>query len=229
MSDFPFQLFDLTWPLNERTPHWNGGCGFESFISHDYNDAPGETQFRIQKIQMRAGMGTHMDAPSHCIANGQNISEIPLDKLVVPCVVIDISKRKSEKNLLTVEDVKDFEKKHGSIVSNAFVIVNSGWGLNWHNPDKYRNNLIFPSVSVKAADHLCERNIAGLGIDTLSPDLEETGFPVHRLLLGAGKYIVENIANADQLPPKGSFSAALPMKIDQGTEAPTRLVGLVKK
>lgn len=67
----------------------------------------------------------------------------------------------------------------------------------------------------------------GLGIDTLSPDRPNEGYPVHRTLLSAGKYIIENIANSEQLPPTGSFVLALPLKIRQATEAPMRLIGLL--
>lgn len=71
------------------------------------------------------------------------------------------------------------------------------------------------------------RGIVGLGIDTLSPDRLDDGYPVHRILLNSGRYIVENIANSEQLPPTGSFVMAFPLKIKQATEAPMRLIGLL--
>jgi kynurenine formamidase len=52
-------------------------------------------------------------------------------------------------------------------------------------------------------------------------------FPVHRAILGAGKYLVENVANAKELPPTGARIFVMPMKIKDGTEAPIRLVALV--
>ena len=42
------------------------------------------------------------------------------------------------------------------------------------------------------------------------------------------KYLVENVANADKLPPVGSFSLVMPILTEGGTEAPIRLIGLVK-
>lgn len=79
----------------------------------------------------------------------------------------------------------------------------------------------------EAAHFLLSRKIVGLGIDTLSPDRPDNGYPVHAALLGAGKYIIENIANADSLPSVGSFILALPIKIKEGTEAPIRLIALI--
>ncbi|MEI8296220.1 MAG: cyclase family protein [Alphaproteobacteria bacterium] len=107
------------------------------------------------------------------------------------------------------------------------MVIHTGWERYWGVPEKYRNNLVFPSVSAEAALALQMRQIVGLGIDTLSPDLPEDGFPVHQLILGAGKYIVENIANASKLPPMGAYILAFPMKIQGGTEAPIRLVGAI--
>ena len=74
---------------------------------------------------------------------------------------------------------------------------------------------------------LLERGITGIGTDTLSVDTGLQEFPVHRAVLGAGKYLVENIANAKQLPATGAKILILPMKIKDGTEAPIRLIALV--
>ena len=127
---------------------------------------------------------------------------------------------------MTKEDVLQFERVYGNIPHGAFVIIYTGWSKRWSQPEKYRNEKIFPSISIEAAEHLLSRNIVGLGIDTLSPDAFGSQFPVHSLILGAGKYIVENVANADQLDPIGSFIFALPIKVFEGTEAPMRLVGM---
>ncbi|KJV56962.1 hypothetical protein OTSKATO_0032 [Orientia tsutsugamushi str. Kato PP] len=47
--------------------------------------------------------------------------------------------------------------------------------------------------------------------------------------LGAGKIIIENVANLDSMPPTGSFVMVLPIKIKDGTEAPVRLVGFIER
>jgi kynurenine formamidase len=99
--------------------------------------------------------------------------------------------------------------------------------MRWDNKEKYRNNLQFPSIHEDTAKLLLERNIAGLGVDTLSADTGKNGFPVHRAILSAGKYLVENIANANTLPSVGAKICVLPIKIKEGTEAPVRLLAQV--
>jgi kynurenine formamidase len=47
-------------------------------------------------------------------------------------------------------------------------------------------------------------------------DTQGQSFPVHRLILGTGKYLVENISDASRVPPTGSQVLVLPMKIKEG-------------
>ncbi len=73
----------------------------------------------------------------------------------------------------------------------------------------------------------CRAFPSEVGIDTLSPDNPKNDFPVHKLILEAGKYIIENVANTNLLPTNGSIICALPIKIKEGTEAPIRLVAMI--
>lgn len=226
---FPFKMIDLTHPIAPNSPSWDGHCGFEHKIIWDYDACDTDVKFRVQTIQMAAGMGTHIDAPAHCVAGGKTIEDLSLDSLLSPCVMIDVSKHMHENYQLTAEDIKVFEREFGPIEKQSFIIIYTGWSQFWDKPVCYRNQLQFPSISFDAVTLLLKRNIAGLGIDTLSPDIPQSGYPVHQAILGEGKYIIENIANAIQLPPIGSFSLALPILTVGGTEAPIRLVAFVKK
>ncbi|VVC76766.1 Kynurenine formamidase [Aquicella siphonis] len=229
MFDFSqFSFIDLTHSLTSDIPHWGNGCGFQHKVELDYSNCTSNVKFRVQSLQMSAGIGTHMDAPLHCIPDGASIADIPLQSLIVPCRVIDVSDRANERYCISPDDISRFENEHGMISKNTFVIFYTGWDKWWLQPEKYRNELIFPSVSKEAAALLLTRNIVGIGIDTLSPDAGDSGFPVHQLILDAGKYIIENIYNAKQLGPIAQI-IALPIKIQDGTEAPVRLVGIKHK
>jgi len=221
------KLIDLTHSLTETIPNWTMECGFKKTIVRDYQDcAANEVKFKVQKIECFSGIGTHIDAPAHCIPHGKSIAEIPLAHLFAPCVVIDVSKIMYARYCVSAEDIHAFEKRYGVIQNDAFVMVYTGWSQYWTNPIRYRNDLVFPSISLEAAELLLQRNIVGLGIDTLSPDCGNSDFPVHQAILGAGKYIIENIAYADQMPAVGGYIIALPLKIEEGTESPVRLIGL---
>jgi len=222
-------FIDLTHTLNPTVPNWNGNCGFKNNVVVNYADCKTKTKFCVQTFEMNAGIGTHMDAPAHCFSDGKTISDIPLGQLINPCVVINIADKCHESYQVSIDDILHFEKQYGKIEKHHFVIIRTGWDKYWSQPEKYRNNLKFPTVSSDVAELLLQREIVGLGIDTLSPDSDSGDFPVHDLVLGAGKYIVENIANAHLLPPTNSYVIALPLKIKDGTESPIRLIAGYQK
>ncbi|WP_371220387.1 cyclase family protein [Orientia tsutsugamushi] len=87
---FSYKLIDLTHLLDSTIPTWNGGCGFNHDVHIDYSDCHGEYKFRVMKVKMHAGIGTHMDAPSHCIPGGRFIHDFDVNDLIMTCVVIDV-------------------------------------------------------------------------------------------------------------------------------------------
>ena len=67
-----------------------------------------------------------------------------------------------------------------------------------------------------------------MGIDTPSIDYGQTStYPTHQTIFAANTPAFENVANLDQVPVKGSFVIALPMKIRGGSGGPLRIVALV--
>lgn len=223
-------VIDLTHTLNAEVPTWDGSCGFKQIITGNYSDCTTPTKFQFQCFEMRAGIGTHMDAPCHCIDGGIGIAEIAMEQLVLPLIVLDVSSQAHANFQIDEGEILSFEKKHSKISPGCLVIGYTGWSRFWNDPVRYRNadekgQVYFPSFSRKAGEMLLDRGASGICIDTLSPDLGVDGtFPNHELFLGAGKYLVENVANANLLPPIGAIGAVLPLKISKGSEAPVRFI-----
>lgn len=226
---FPYMLVDLTHTLDPTIPSWDGDCGFTLEGEWSASSDAGGPSFHLQQMKMHAGIGTHMDAPAHCIPGGLSIADLPLDQLIAPCVVLDQSDNCHADLRLLPQDIEIFESIHGPIASGSFVFVYTGWAQFWSDADLYRNNHVFPSIARAAAEMLLERGVCGLGIDTLSPDRPAEGFPVHQLFLGQGKYLIENAASLEKMPPCGGFVLALPIKIKEAAEAPVRLVGIIPR
>lgn len=220
-----FKIVDLTQPLSSSAPTWNGSCGFCLEMKKDY-----DRMFRVEQLKMHAGVGTHMDAPSHRFQGGMSIADIPLEQFIVPAHVIDVSNRSGADYELSVEDIKSYEASHGMISSGSLVIGYTGWSRFWLDAAAYRNvdaegKMHFPAFSAKAAELLLQRKIVGIAIDTLSPDCADQDYPVHRLILGEGKYIIENIADCSAMPKAGAYVIALPLRAES-TESPIRIIGL---
>lgn len=222
-----FSWIDLTQTLSSHSPCWDGCCGFESHVLSDYQSSTDITTFRVQEIKLFAGAGTHIDAPSHCFPGSKDVDELPLTELFAPASVIDVSRKGNEPFTITPSDILNDESKHGSITPGSIVLLHTGWHRYWNEPDRYRNQGSFPHLSQEAAELLLSREVLGLAIDTLSPDEASSDFPVHRLFLGKGLFIIENMCQADQLPARGAFVLAAPLKAKGLTEAPTRLLGLL--
>jgi kynurenine formamidase len=138
---------------------------------------------------------------------------------------------------VSLDDVRDWERRHGRIPDRAIVVMNSGWGKRWPDKKRYLGtnvagdvaNLHFPGFSKDAAEFLVrERNIAALAVDTPSIDHGQSkDFLVHQIVNGANKPAFENVANVDRLPPRGATLIALPMKIEGGSGSPTRIIAVV--
>ena len=222
-----FKIVDLTHTISPLIPTFDGKCHFHLSVALDYNECQSPNIFRVNKMEAQTGIGTHLDAPAHAIPGGQTVEALDIKNLVVDCVVIRVEEEAHEKYMIMPEVVEKFEKDHGKIPPNSFVIFYTGWEKFWSTPEKYHNGHKYPAVLRSTAELLLKREIAGIGTDTLSADAGGEDFPVHRVILGAGKYLVENIANAKDLPPTGAKIIIAPMKIKDGTEAPIRLIALI--
>lgn len=226
------RLVDLTHSITESSPTWEGSTGFTMNVTLDYSECTPPLTFRAQRFSTPAGIGTHIDAPAHRYEGGLCIPSIPLSHLMAPGIVIHSPHQGSSDYVVSICDLEAFERHHGTIPPNAFVIIYTGWSRHWNSPLAYRNVdsrgiKHFPTLSPEAAAFLLKRNVVGIGIDTLSPDPEESLYPVHTMMLKEDKYIVENVANANLLPAVGAFVIILPMKIANATEAPVRMVAIV--
>jgi kynurenine formamidase len=74
-----------------------------------------------------------------------------------------------------------------------------------------------------------ERQVVGLGIDTLSVDYGlSREYEVHRFCTGNSVYHLENVANLDTVPETGASAIVLPMKLENGSGAPVRILAIAE-
>jgi kynurenine formamidase len=228
------RVIDLTHALNAQNPHWPGP-GYEPFQYTIFATLE-KDKVLSGRFTMAEHTGTHLDAPNHFTAGQISVDKIPLEQLIVPAVVMDVRAQSSENPdyQLSADDVGAWEKAHGRIPQNSLVFMYTGWDSRWTDFAKYKNadssgGLHFPGFSPDAARALVEeRNVAGLGIDTLSVDYcMSKDFAVHHIGHGKGKYHLENVANLGELPAAGATLIVAPIKIENGTGGPARIFALV--
>jgi kynurenine formamidase len=235
------RAIDLSYSLDAHTLYWpSSPSGFELKTLHRGRTDGGYFYVANAFCAPEHG-GTHLDAPLHFAEGKRGVDEIPLTQLIAPAVVIDVSVAAAADPdyRLSAKDVTAWEAKHGRIEAGAIVLLRTGWGRRWPDRKQYfgsdtpgdAEHLHFPSYGVDAARLLvAERKAAALGVDTASIDYGPSAdFAVHQLANGADVPGLENVANLDQVPERGAWILALPMKIAGGSGAPLRLVALVPR
>jgi kynurenine formamidase len=230
------KIVDLGWSLNDKNPYWP---------ADDYEPFRLKTIATIEKNGVLSKaffcpehLGTHLDAPNHFEKNQPAVDRIDAPRLFAHGVVIDVAPQSSgdADYRLTRSDVAEWEKSYGRIPDGAVVLLSTGWARHWNNYPRYKNQDVegkmhFPGYSAESAKFLVdERNVKGLGIDTLSIDYGlSKDFAVHHVVNGAGRYGLENVAHLDELPPRGFYVVVAPIKIETGSGGPTRLFAIMKK
>ena len=234
------RLVDMSYPYNADTIYWPTEKGFEKTTGFEGMTDKGY-YYSAYSVKTAEHGGTHLDAPIHFAEGRHTTDEVPLTQLMGAAMVIDVSEG-AEKNrdyLISVADITRWEASNGELADGSLVLFRTGYGKHWPNRKDYLGTdrygaeavaeLHFPGISKEAAEFLVtERRIAAVGIDTPSIDYgQSTHFEAHQILLGANIPAFENVANLNQLPARGASVIALPMKIEGGSGAPLRMVGIV--
>ena len=162
-------LVDLTHPLTTSFPAFVPGeeAERETVVTIERDG------YYMQKWHIIEHIGTHVDAPGHFTPGGRLSPELRPEELVVEAVVIDIADRaaRDPDTVVTVDDLRAFERRHGRIPRNAAVLMHSGWAAKVGDPAAYRNpdaagTLHFPGFGAEACEWLLRRRgIRSLGVD----------------------------------------------------------------
>ena len=234
-------IVDLSHAFGARTLYWPTSPTKFTLEKLASGQTPGGYFYSANSLCTPEHGGTHLDAPVHFSEKGRSVAEIPLEQLVAPAVVIDVSsKAAADRNYrLTLDDLRSFEQRNGAIARGSIVLLRTGWSRYWPDAKKYlgddtpndASKLSFPSYGAEAAKQLIEeRHVAALGIDTASIDYgPSTDFMVHRIAGANNVPGLENLTNLDQLPARGALVVALPMKIEGGSGGPLRAIAILKK
>lgn len=198
-------FIDITLPFSERLPVWPGDVHVRVTSTTNVST--------VSELVMSSHAGTHLDAPAHFLRQGRTVDELPLDDLIGPVWVADLTGN----GVVTAESLDrcavplDVER----------LIVKA-------NPSQPDNNGIFNehfiSLDTSAAEWLLARRIRLVGLDAPSVDPFGTpDFPVHQLLLGENVVIVENLS-LTQVRAGAYRLICLPLRYEGGDGAPVRAV-----
>lgn len=198
------RLIDLTHAFAEPMPVFPGDPPPRLRPTSDLGGAP--------MFELCTGMhvGTHIDAPLHLFPTAAPIAEIAVEHFIGPGILIDARGR----SIIDASLLDEIELRPGAIV-----VVCTGFSAHFRDPSYYRD---YPELAEDFAAALANANVCMLALDTPSPD--RAPYALHKVLLGAGILIAENLTNVEALVGAGEFELiALPLKL-QAEAAPARIV-----
>lgn len=173
----------------------------------------------VAALHLGSHTGTHLDAPSHCIAGGRTTGAITLRELTGDALVVHLSGL-APRTLYGLPEIA--AALVGGLPERVppIVVLDTGWARHFGSAAA----LDHPALSVDAATDLVRRGMRVLAVDTLSPDStgDGTDFPVHQVVLGDDALIVENLRHLDDLPSHVRIGF-FPLPID-ADGAPVRAV-----
>ena len=169
--------------------------------------------------------GTHLDAPRHFDEGGLAVSQVPLERLILPGLLLDFTAKKNNE-AITIADFKAAALKAGQPIEGGKAIVcwtgrDKDWGKgNWVMERPY--------IPTDSAQWLVDQGITLFCTDLIGmDDPAEWWWPTHKIWLQNNICMVQQLCNLDKLAGKQFTFICLPLKMRDGTGCPVRPAALV--
>ena len=208
------RIVDLSLEIYHGAPTfpWDPKCGV---LVHNTIDSIG---YNITQLIMSTHQGTHLDAPFHFLRDGTTVDRLPLDRLVGPAFLVDLTAL-GPRTPMRVEDFVPYADRIGP---GARIAVRTDWDRRFPDPAYFTD---MPYVTVELADWLARRRIAVLALDIPTPCRDH--YPeVHELLLADDGVVIEGLANLSEIAVNPFTLVALPLKLRGRDGSPIRAVAI---
>ncbi|AGZ42661.1 cyclase family protein [Actinoplanes friuliensis] len=175
----------------------------------------GDDGFFLQYVRVGEHTGTHWGAPGHFTAGAALADDLEPADLCRPAVKIDVREQcaRDADFELSVQDLQDWERRHGRIPAESVVVLWTGWDSRW-GTEAYLNRdedgvVHQPGFSLEAVEWLTATgrlgHRGGTGTDTFGPDPgRDTTYAVSRLVYQRHRISLEVLADLGALPATGA-------------------------
>ncbi len=211
------QIIDLSQTIEPGMPCFPGTPepAFQTISSI------GTAGFSEQLLTFSTHTGTHIDLPSHILADGDSMDNVPIGQFSGKGAAIDV--RTVPGGIITTAML---QPALTLIRECDFLLLCSGWSRYWGTSDYFTN---YPVLSVETARWLAGFQLKGLGVDMISVDASDSAlFPVHVELLQKGTLIIENLSNLFPLLGRAFLFCGFPLKLAHAEASPVRAVAFVE-
>lgn len=204
---------DVTYPITEKMVVWPGQPETERKRISDIAEGDGSN---VSVLRMSLHTGTHMDAPLHFLADGDDINRAPLEAAIGLARVAEVGG-----TAITRADIEAYELRTGVLQTGErllFRTVNSG--RNWLT-EPFDEDYV--AVAVDAADYLAAKGLLLVGVDYLSVAPFKNPTDTHKALLGAGVWVIEGLDL--RAVAEGPYEMlGLPLRIEGSDASPLRVL-----
>ncbi len=226
---------DLTHAFHPGQPHFPA---FPDEIREAVFDLEKGDGFTAHRYSIIGQWGTHVDPPSHFIRGGRTLDQIPVEEMVLPLVILDITERVSTDSdaTPTVADIQAWEDRNGTMPAGSFVALRTGWSHRWPDAEAMANRdpegvSHTPGWSKEVLSFLIqERSIAAVGHEQTDTDpgraTSRQDFSLETYVLAQNRWQIELLANLDGLPECGAAVIATWPKPRQGSGFPARVFAI---
>jgi arylformamidase len=206
----PLTVHDISVPNHPGMLHY-GRRPEKTMVESIANGDPGN----VSRWLIGSHTGTHVDAPAHFVEGAVTIEDVPVDVLVGPAVVLDLTS-------VSGNEIGRDDLLAAGLDTDERVLLKTA---NSTGALRLSEKSPWVGLSREAAELLVERGVRLVGIDYLTIDSPsgETGWPVHHVLCGAGVAILEVVDLSDVAPGR-YLLASLPIKLVGSEAAPARTV-----
>jgi arylformamidase len=203
------KIYDVTVPLSAEVPIYPGDPPFEIQSLHRIADG---AAYNATRFSMGTHVGTHVDAPSHFLAGGATVDQLPLEILIGKARVAEVlSRERIDRTDLETLDLR----------ADLRVLLKTRMTGLMHRP-QVQEDAVY--LTVDAADYLAQAGIKLVGIDYLSIDRFGTvDYPSHHALLEAGVVVIEGL-DLSEVEPGEYDMTCLPLRIVGAEGSPARVI-----
>ena len=204
------RAIDVSVTLSERLSPWPGQevWQFEPLLRIERGDVCTVSYFRVS-----CHAGTHVDAPWHFGMSPQTVESIPLDQMITPARLLDLTHVQSAITRADLEGKIDGARAVLCKTRNSGVLESGA---------PFDTEFVY--IAEDAANYLVERGVKTVGVDYLSVEGFHAPEPVtHRALLGHDVFIVEGLDFTKAAAGDYLF-VVLPLKLQGGDGTPARAV-----
>jgi kynurenine formamidase len=235
------RFVDLTHAFSPGIPHWPGFPDEKIETLYSYEPGAGRlgSGFYAQSFTLVGQWGTHVDAPAHFAKGMRTVDRIDVKKMVMPLVVIDVHEKVAGNPdyVIAMEDVKQWEKRHGPIPEGAFVAMRSDWCRRWPDMEAMQNKdaygvAHYPGWSLEVLKYLYEdRKITASGHETTDTDpgiaTSKDDYSLETYILQQDHYQIELLTNLSEVPEAGALIVAAFPKPLGGSGFPARVFAIL--